>query len=82
METSGVNSLFPGWEMWNQFPAATREVARAADSVTGTHALHSPADEVISRNDIDARFDTISYEKVRIIAENEGRKGVHATLCR
>ncbi|EGD76628.1 Glu aminopeptidase [Salpingoeca rosetta] len=63
METAGVAHLFPDWEMWHQFPADTREVARAADSVTGTHALHSPADEVISRNDIDARFDTISYEK-------------------
>ena len=66
METAGVNHLFPEWSMWKQFPSATREVARAADSVTGTHALHSPAAEVISRNDIDARFDTISYEKVCI----------------
>eukprot|EP01147_Barroeca_monosierra_P009217 gene9217-1503_t len=63
MEQFGVDDMFPSWDVMTQFLASVREPALSADSVSGIHPLHSEPNEILSRQDIDARFDTISYEK-------------------
>lgn len=64
LEYIGVDSLFPEWRMMEQFIIEKTQPALALDALTSSHpisaAVHDPAE-------IEAIFDTISYNKVSCV---------------
>ncbi|XP_045481382.1 endoplasmic reticulum aminopeptidase 2-like isoform X3 [Harmonia axyridis] len=60
LEYLGVDSLFPEWEMLDQFILDKTQPALAQDALSSSHPISVPVDDP---SEIKAIFDTISYSK-------------------
>lgn len=85
MEYVAIDSLFPEWNIWEQFVLTEHSRALALDGLTNTHAIEI---EVHHPEEISEIFDAISYSKgasvirmlARYLGEKSFRKGLQGYL--
>ncbi len=70
-----LDSLFPEWHIWDDFPISTLAAAMQLDALATTHPIEV---EVHHPNEIGEIFDAVSYSKgatvIRMLAEYLGEK--------